>query len=311
MGFYHFFQDTPLHTILKINGYLLKRVYKSLIVVSLITALWLVVSEAAGFQFSANFSLPGLLGAALGVLLVFRNNSAYERWWEARKILGVMVNTSRSTAMLVIQLAGTTHITRDMIRLVGAFAIALKCHLRDESPFEELNEVLPADILSRLKSWSYVPNAVVNEFNLRAKWLLDQRLISDLQFIELSEKGAALVEITGMCERIKNTPIPVAHKYLLKVYILAYALIVPFGLITAIGWWAILAVVMIYYVTMSIVIISEEIEEPFGTDPNDLPVDRIVANIQKSLHEIYYNNTALEKVDFSANPDLKGWSLPS
>jgi putative membrane protein len=95
-----------------------------------------------------------------------------------------------------------------------------------------------------------------------------------------------LIDILGKCERIRKTPMPMAHNYLLKVYTFLNVLILPIGFIASLGYWAVLAASAIYYVVMSIIIIAEEIEEPFGRDPNDLPVDSIVRNIDRNISEI-------------------------
>jgi len=113
-----------------------------------------------------------------------------------------------------------------------------------------------------------------------------RKLITDIQQGLLIEKIHGLVDILGKCERIKNTPIPMAYMYLLKFLINLYVVILPFSLVDEIGWFCIPLVILLYYILMSIVITAEEIEEPFGYDLNDLEMDKIAMNIKNNIEEI-------------------------
>ncbi len=106
-----------------------------------------------------------------------------------------------------------------------------------------------------------------------------------MQMGRLFEDSSALINILSQCERIRNTPMPQSHNYLLKVYIFVYTLIMPLGFVGVLGWWTVLAVCFIYFLAMGIVIIAEEIEEPFGNDRNDLPLDAITKGIFNNLKE--------------------------
>lgn len=253
---------------------------------------WLVQQEGyevwrenSKWLFSASLSLPGLLGAALGVLLVFRNNTAYERWWEARKVLGALVNTSRNFAIQANQYIPDPNIRSKLIDLIGSFPIALKAHLR--SDYQNLDLGFLGDkVAPIIYQWQHIPNGIAQ---LMMNIIHQQRIseeINDFKMIKLAEYVDQLIDILGKCERIRNTPMPAAHNYLLRVFIFIYTIFMPFGFVTTLGFWTLLAVTVIYYVAMSIVIISEEIEEPFGTDSNDLPVDQITNNIFQNVMEI-------------------------
>jgi putative membrane protein len=278
--------------VFKFKGYLIKRLFPNILWVMLPTAILCIVHSFWKIETSANLSLPSLLGAILGILLVFRNNTAYERWWEARKELGALVNTSRNFALQVTHLLPHDRFTGRLIKLIAAFPYALKEHLRGKVKIEEIS-FLSNEILERLKTWNHQPNGLTNEMTIIIKEKYNKNQITDFQLIKLLGEIEKLIDILGKCERIRRTPMPQAHTYLLKMFIVIYAIIAPFGLIETLGWWSLMAVAAMYYVAMSIVIIAEEIEDPFGTDENDLPVDAIAKNIHLNVKEIYINN--LEK----------------
>jgi len=278
--------NSTFFLVFRFKGYLLRKLGPSLLVVIVPTTVIVLLHEFTGISLSTNFSLPGLMGAALGVLLVFRNNTAYERWWEARKVLGALVNTSRSFALLVSHLLPRDKHTHLLARLIAAFPYALKGHLRDGVLMDEIS-FLDRHALDKVERWRHKPNAIADEMVCIIKEKCQLHQLTDYQMVKLLDMVGLLVDILGKCERIRKTPIPMAHNYLLKVYIVLYALVMPFGFVETMHGWTVVAVAAVYYVAMSIVAIAEEIEDPFGTDANDLPVDGICANIHTNIKEIY------------------------
>jgi putative membrane protein len=286
MKLYHWAKDIQL--IFQFKGSLLRRLSISLLGLVALTLLLTFLHHEGIFILEISLSLPGLLGAVIGLLLVFRNNTAYDRWWEARKILGGLVNTSRNFAMQVKTLV---HETPDKDRkifheLLVAFVISLKEHLRNGVKLEDLkleNEELKAQIAQA----THKPNRIIQLLLARIRSLYDQQVVTDFQMLKLIENTDELVDILGKCERIHNTPIPMSHNYVLRVCVFVYALVLPFSLIATLGWLSFIAVALIFYFMMSIIIIAEEIEDPFGYDNNDLQVDKIVQNIENNLVEIF------------------------
>ncbi len=126
----------------------------------------------------------------------------------------------------------------------------------------------------------------MNCIGQRIELLYKDNYVTDTQQCLLLSQANELVDILGKCERIKNTPMPAAYSFLLKFFIVVYVIILPLGLLEEIGWWSIPLVLTLYYILMSIVLTAEEIEEPFGKDMNDLQMDDITANIEKSIKEI-------------------------
>jgi putative membrane protein len=286
MKVYHWAKDIQL--IFQFKGSLFRKLLPSLVAVVLLTVLFTYLHDYGHFVLEISLSLPGLLGVVIGLLLVFRNNTAYDRWWEARKILGGLVNTSRNFAMQVRSLmTGTPESDRVVFHeLLVGFVFSLKEHLRDGVKMEEFT-ISDEKVKQQIIAAKHKPNRIIQLLLARIRSLFDKGVISDFQMLKLIENTDELVDILGKCERIHKTPMPLSHNYVLRVCVLVYALLLPFSLIATLDWWSALVVGLIFYFMMAIVIIAEEIEDPFGHDPNDLPVDDIANNIKNNLDEIF------------------------
>ncbi|MFN8416130.1 MAG: bestrophin family ion channel [Cytophagaceae bacterium] len=269
---------------------LVNRLGPGFLLISVISAALIVLHTSStiyhDFNMKISAALPGYMGAALGLLLVFRNNTAYDKWWEARKEVGSLVNTSRNVALTInALLPENSPIRQEFGQLIIAFVYSLKAHLRDQKDDECLQE-LPEKYRSMIQKAQHRPNIICNIMMHKIELLQEQKVISDIQQSVLIEKIQLLIDILGKCERIKNTPIPMAYMILLKFFINIYVIILPFTLVDDIGWFAIPIIWLLYYLLMSIVITAEEIDEPFGNDLNDLAMDKISNNIRLNVIEI-------------------------
>jgi putative membrane protein len=228
-----------------------------------------------------------LLGTLLSLLLVFRTNTAYDRFWEGRKLWGGLVSNARSFAMTVqAMLPAEDRANREFFaRYLSAFAFALKGHLRDDMRFTELEGIADKDML-RLQRIAHVPNELASLLLCRIDELHREGVI-DRQYVIISKPHhTALVETTAACERIKRTPIPHSYNFYIKLFISVYVGMLPFMLIDKYGYYTIFAVIMAAYALMGIEMIASEIEEPFGLDANDLPLDQMALTITMNVHEI-------------------------
>lgn len=244
-----------------------------------------VALYAAGVAYLDKAILPGylhsttivhsLLGFVISLLLVFRTNTAYERWWEGRKLWGALVNNSRNLALKLNAYLPEGHPSR--IRFAGwisGFATSLKHHLRDQGgPPEGPIRHAPSAIIARLF-------AEVERLRERGDLVLTHQLIS------LNNDLATLADICGGCERIKKTPIPYSYNLFIKKFIFAYIVAMPFVFGPEFGYWNALFTTFMFYVLGSLEILAEEVENPFGTDANDLPMDEIAETIEQNVWEI-------------------------
>jgi ion channel-forming bestrophin family protein len=243
--------------------------------------------EILKIDFRPGPAIFSLLGIVLGLMLVFRTNTAYERWWEGRKLLGTLVNNSRNFALKLDSfLPESDKESRKFFAvMIPNYAFAMKEHLREGVNFEELENTEGA--LDELKKAVHVPNKIANLIIARVNALYKAGVITNEQMLILDKQTEVFTDIVGGCERIKNTPIPFSYRVHLKKFIFLYMLILPFGFIHDLHYWTIMVMVIIFYAFVGLEVIGEEIEDPFGRDANDLPTDQISATIRRNVKEIF------------------------
>ncbi len=233
--------------------------------------------------------MHGLLGFAISMLLVFRTNTAYDRWWEGRKLWGSLVNNSRNLAMkLSVILPAEDKAQRSFFRkIIPAFAYTLHDHLRKEETRTALFEDKEhSHLFASFDKEKHLPNQVALLMYKHIQQLHLEQKISGEQLLYLNQEMQSFTDICGACERIKNTPIPYSYSVFIKKFIFIYIMTLPFGYVFSLGYYVIPVVAFIFYVLASLEIIAEEIEDPFGNDENDVPTDLLAKNIQRHVGEI-------------------------
>ena len=234
--------------------------------------------------------MHSLLGFAISMLLVFRTNTAYDRWWEGRKLWGSLVNNSRNFALKL-----ATIIPEDDIRqrtffrkIIPGYAFALHNHLRREQTRIELFDADDdhKQVFQAIDKEKHIPNQVALLMYQHIQQLHKENKISVEQLLFLNSELQSFTDICGACERIKNTPIPFSYSVFIKKFIFFYIMSLPFGFVFQLGYYVIPVVAFIFYVLASLEIIAEEIEDPFGGDENDVPTDKLSQNIQRHVAEI-------------------------
>ncbi len=231
--------------------------------------------------------MHSLLGFAISMLLVFRTNTAYDRWWEGRKLWGQLVNVSRNTAVKISAMVPPEdRSTRAFYaRLIGEFAAELRRHLLLEKTRMEMDSE-PHPEIPNFDQSKHVPAQMALLMQQRAQRLYREGQISGDQLITVDKELVQYMEICGACERIKNTPIPYSYSSFIKKFIVVYVFTLPFGVAFSLGYLAIPVVMFIFYVMASLELIAEEIEDPFGDDANDLPMKRLATVIGQNAEEI-------------------------
>jgi len=231
--------------------------------------------------------MHSLLGFAISMLLVFRTNTAYDRWWEGRKLWGQLVNVSRNLAVKVSAMVPPEQTTTRQFfeRLIGTFPDELRRHLQLEKTRLALDEKSHPEIPDFDRS-KHVPSQIVSLMQQRVQRMYHDKAITGDQLIVLNTELVQFLDICGACERIKNTPIPYSYSSFIKKFIVIYVLTLPFGFAFSLGYIAVPVVMFIFYVLASLELIAEEIEDPFGKDGNDLPMERLAQMIKRNLEEI-------------------------
>lgn len=230
--------------------------------------------------------MHSMLSFVISMLLVFRTNSAYERWWEGRKLWGSLVNNSRNLAMKLHALLGNRHDDRRFFGiLISNYAYTLKNHLRNHIEINELDEDVDFK-KQEIHPQQHNPNYVAKRMLERATRLQKEGKISAEELLFINAELSSFTDVCGACERIKNTPIPLSYSIFIKKFIFFYIMTLPLTMVFSLGYFCIPVVVFMFYVLASLELIAEEIEDPFGKDDNDLPMDAMSKNIRKSVYEI-------------------------
>lgn len=233
--------------------------------------------------------MHALLGFAISMLLVFRTNTAYDRWWEGRKLWGSLVNNSRNLAMkLNAILPKEETAQRSFFRkIIPAFAYALHNHLHKEKTRVELfEEEEHKHVFQKIDHSKHVPNQLASLMYQHIQQLYDEKKITGEQLLFINAELQSFTDICGACERIKNTPIPFSYSVFIKKFIFFYIMTLPFGYVFQLGYYVIPVVAFIFYVLASLELIAEEIEDPFGGDSNDVPTELLSQNIHRHVAEI-------------------------
>lgn len=226
--------------------------------------------------------MHGMLGFVISLLLAYRTNTAYDRWWEGRKLWGGLVNSSRN---LAIKLATILPEENDRVffrKMIPNYASILHKHLNDNDTAKQLFD----DVDLEIDHQKHRPNQVAKLLIQKVNDLYVSKIITGDQLIILNNELQSLTDICGACERIKNTPIPYSYSAFIKKFIFIYVLTLPFAYVFILGYFVIPVVVFIFYVLASLELIAEEIEDPFGVDANDLPTKKIAENIKRHVEEL-------------------------
>lgn len=230
-----------------------------------------------------------LIGLAISVFLGFRTNVAYDRYWEGRKLWGALVNVSRTFTRQSTTLidSGSPERDRDLARQLThgaiAFVYALKNHLRHTEPWDDVKPYLSAEEIARLRGQRNVPLGVSRLLGERLSHAWRQGWIRDIHMPVFEKSLTEMTTIQGGCERIDNTPVPFAYTTLIHRIVGFYCLLLPFGIVNEVRWMTPLVVLMICHAFFGLDEIGDEIEDPFGTEPQHLPLATISRTIEINL----------------------------
>ena len=273
-------------TALLIRGTAVSQIWPWLLAIGALATGVTVLNELVGLPEAASVTLIpfSLMGLALSIFLGFRNNACYDRWWEARKLWGALINQSRIQArhsMLFFE--GSHEEYRALVRRVAGFPYALKAHLRTEASLSVLEEFVAPDEVKDIAGQANPPDAYLMKLGEQYTALFREGRLTEYRYTELMRGVARLSDIQGGCERIKNTPVPISYTVLTHRIVGLYCMSLPFGLVDETAWFTPLVVVMVSYAFLGLDTIGTQIEEPFEVDPNDLPLMALCRIIERDL----------------------------
>ena len=237
-------------------------------------------------------------GMALFLLIAFRANSSYDRFWDGRKQWGFTINRTRDLARQMVLYVTDTEPKkiRRILAFIVAFAVTKKRHLRDEKGLQELQGILSVQDLRNIQEAEHMPYFCLHVIGNFLRECYQEGKISD-HILQLMDKNLTnLIDNLGGCERIKKTPIPVAFVVHMRAFMVLWLVTLPLTLAEDMGWTSILICVIVAYAILGIDAMSVEIENPFGHDYNDLPLGTICETIAQNVREI---------LDRSQHPDCQ------
>lgn len=229
-----------------------------------------------------------LIGVALAVFLGFRNSSSYDRYWEGRKLWGMILGECRTLARQILTLPHTTDAAhqRQLVLILVAIAYSLRHQLRQTDASADLQRLLPPDVYATTRTARFAPNTLVLHLARQLQTLRQQQQLEPILAAEMEQPLARLTDAICCCERLSNTPLPYAYTVILHRTVYLYCFLLPFGLVDAIGWTTPVMVTFIAYTFFALEALSDELEEPFGTSANDLPLEALTVMIETTLCEM-------------------------
>lgn len=239
------------------------------------------------YKVHLNPTIFTLIGLALAIFMGFCNSASYDRFWEGRKLWGLLVIETRSLTRQIFSFI--PNVSKDekqkIVQLISAFCWSLNNQLREKSGTENLSHLLSAEQMGQINGKKFIPNIILGFI---ADWLYEQHQKGNIDTIILAQMDNELNQfsnISGGCERIHNTPLPFAYSVLLHRTVYLYCFWLPFGLVDSLGWMMPLIVLLISYTFIALDAIIQEIGEPFGEEENDLALNSICRTIEFSIFE--------------------------
>ena len=225
-----------------------------------------------------------LVGFVLSLLLVFRTNTAYDRWWEGRIKWGELVNNTRNLAIKLSVCCKRTEDKDYFKRMIPNYPFAMKEHLREGVDLTLLDLTTEEGV--EISSFGHKPNYIIRSLYKRIETLKNEGALSEEAVIVLDVNMKSFSDIIGACERIKSTPIPYAYSMFFKKFTFLYVTTLPLALLDSFGYYSSLVAIFVFYALVSMEVLAEEIEDPFGRDDSDLPTDLLSLKIKANVDEI-------------------------
>jgi putative membrane protein len=298
-------RPSPLRLFLVMRGSVLPNIWKSLLGTALLAV---AVTATHGSLWGHKIAIGAvpftLMGLPLAIFLGFRNNAAYDRYWEGRKQWGELVTRSRNLARQCLSLMDESPQRTRMIRRAIAFAHALRHRLRGSDPAADVQPWIAADEWARLQGLPNLNHALMLEMGADLGHCLRERRIDPYLAPGIDATLSAMNGVATACERIRGTPIPFSYTLLLHRTAYLYCLLLPFGLVDAIGDLTPLVTLLVAYTFFGLDALGDEIEEPFGTSDHDLPLEAMCRTIEIDLRTALGDTTLpppLLPVDYRLN----------
>lgn len=270
--------------VLRLRGSVLPRLVPRIMMVTGVGAFSVWAHDTWRFHLSP--LAHTLIGAALGLLLVFRTNASYDRFWEGRKLMGMIVNRARDLARQVATYVEDASLRTDIGRQIVAMVALINQMLRRESDLTLLGDELTEDERRRLEPVKPRHTVMAQWISSRLRRQADAGKLSEIRLQIMDANLTSLIDSLGGAERILKTPVPFAYAQHIKTFVLLFCLTVPFAMAEAMRWYTPAASGLLAFALFGIDEIGIEIEDPFGRDANDLPLDAILSTVKEDTAQI-------------------------
>ena len=272
------------------SRYVLKSLYPLFLAVGGFSLLLVFLFlEVFDYRVSISPEVHSILGIILGLFLVLRTNTSYDRWWEGRILWGQLVNNCRNAAIRLNSFLIEAKLQGDdrafFSRMIGNLPFVIKEHLRDGRNLDEL-EIDGDEQRDLFSKADNLPNLVSLEIYKRVESLRKRGALQESHLFVVDKEFKGIIDVLGGCERIKSTPLPYNYNMFIKKFLIVYSISLPISLVSTFHYWTVPVVLVIFYFLVSLELIAEEIEDPFGLHPNDLPLEEISAKIRMNVKEI-------------------------
>lgn len=237
-----------------------------------------------------------IFGGAIGVVVGFRNNSSYARWWEARKLWGLVVNYSRCIArqaltMIVPQpqdedAQEAVELRRKIVVLQVAYVHALRGHLRQHESWPELERILPLEEVEQLRGQKNVPFAIQQRMAELLNVAYQRGWVDTIRWQAMDRTLTELANAQGGAERIKNTPMPKQYDFFPRVFVTVYILLLPFGLVANLQLLTPIGSALVGFIFLALDAIGRDLEAPFENLIHDVPLTSITRTIEINLTQV-------------------------
>ncbi len=286
-----FHKKNCLKLLLTLKSSVIPQVWQRVVVAMIFSAI-ITMMYHSGLTWVNQSALDTLIpSVVLGLLLVFRTNTSYDRFWEGRKFIGGIIISCRSLSRQIWvnipeKTSSDTEEKKAVIILLAGFLIGTKLHLRNENIDQKLQSIISENQYLELKKVNHIPLRIIKWIGDYFRKLYDLNYIDSIQLYTYNQILDSMVKDETACERILNTPIPLAYAIHLKHLLFFYCFALPFQLVAQLSWMTIPAVGVISFALLGIEAIGLEIENPFGYDPNDLPLDKMCDRLLFDLEEL-------------------------
>lgn len=299
-------------------GYVFGKIKYELLVVILYSAVVALLFRTLNVtDFSVPIAVPTIMGTVISLLLGFRSNQAYDRWWEARSIWGAIVNDSRSLTRQLLSFSNAysyqneelRHFCSVFTKRQMAWNYCLGQSLRKTNPLQGIERLLSRRELNHICHYDNKPAALLELHGRDITYALEKGWINEYQHVELDRTLTRLCDAMGKCERIKNTIFPVTYSLYIHFTIIFFILLLPFSVIDFFGWMEVPLVAAIAASFLLIEKMAIQLQDPFENKPTDTPVTTIARNIEKDLSQMLNERSHQLQPQSEAQPETRFYVL--